>query len=54
MFNFIIFHFKIAFNLKLQQLLQKKKAKLAIVDSFSADLKPEPLKYYITSGHIKK
>ena len=32
---------------------EKMKAKLAIVDSFSANLKPEPLKYYITSGHLK-
>lgn len=33
---------------------EKMKAKLAIVDSFSACVKPEPLKYYITSGHIDR
>ncbi len=33
---------------------EKMKAKLAIVDSFSTQLKPEPLKYYITSGHLDR
>lgn len=33
---------------------EKMKAKLAIVDSFETQIKREPLKYYITSGHIKK
>ena len=31
---------------------EKMKAKLAIVDYFASSAKPEPLKYYITSGHI--
>ena len=32
---------------------EKMKAKLAIVDSFSTYIKQDPLKYYITSGHLK-
>ena len=31
---------------------EKMKAKLAIVDSFYSSLKPEPLKYFITKGHL--
>lgn len=33
---------------------EKMKAKLAIVDSFSTQIKTEPLKYYITSGHLDR